>query len=263
MLYDWRRPVTPRSLALWFLSTADPTPLRAATLVDRAAIFDIDAPAVRVALGRLAREGLVRQVERGVYALGPQAEALHVKARAWAEVEQSVRPWRGDWIVTLVDHLGRTDRRRLLAREQALRLTGFKASASGLWVRPDNLRREQGALFDALRGLGLDAQALLLAGCRAQAADDAAFRGLWPVAEIEAGYRFWIAEMHESSARIENMSIAAAARESFLLGQSVIRAINSDPLLPQELIDGALRCEMIDAMKAYNAVALEYWRKMP
>ena len=32
-----------------------------------------------------------------------------------------------------------------------------------------------------------------------QAADDAAFRGLWPVAEIEAGYRFWIAEMRESS----------------------------------------------------------------
>ena len=263
MLHNWRRPVTPRSIALWFLSTADPEPLRAGTLIDRAAIFGIDAPAVRVALGRLMRDGLARQVERGVYAIGPEAAAVHAKARSWATVEQTVRPWRGQWLVAQTDHLGRTDRSRLQARERALRLTGFSVAPSGLWVRPDNLRRDSLALATGLRALGLDAGALLLTGCSAQPAEDAAFRALWPVAEFEAAYRYWLDEMHASMKRIAAAAVPDAARESYLLGQSVLRAINSDPLLPAELIDVGLRGEMVEAMKRYNALALRFWRTLP
>ena len=262
MLHDWRRPVTPRSIALWSLSTADPQPLRTATLIERAAIFGIDAPAVRVALGRLTRDGLARQVERGVYAIGPEAAAVHAKARSWAKVEQTIRPWRGRWVVVQTDHLGRTDRARLQARERALRLSGFSRAASGLWIRPDNLRMDGRALAAGLRALGLDAEALLLADCSAQPADDAAFRALWPVADLEAAYRYWLDEMRASTERIATAPIPDAARESYLLGQSVLRAINSDPLLPAELIDVGLRGEMVDAMKRYNALALRFWRTL-
>lgn len=263
MLHDWRRAVTPRSLALWLLSTLDPAPMRAGALIDRAAIFDIDAPAMRVALGRLTREGMARQVERGVYAIGPQAAALHTKARSWAKVEQGVRRWRGEWILILTHHLGRTDRPRLQARERALRLGGFAVTAAGAWVRPDNLRRTSASLMDELRGLGLDDGASMLVGCTAQAADDAAFRRLWPAAELEQGYRFWLTEMGESLDRIDGAPLAEATRESFLLGQSVIRAINSDPLLPAELVDTGLRRDMVEAMKRYNAVALRFWAQVP
>lgn len=263
MLHDWRRPVTPRSIALWFLSTADPEPLRAGTLIERAAIFGIDPAAVRVALGRLTRDELARQVDRGVYAIGPGAAAVHAKARSWARVEQTIRPWQGRWVVVQTDHLGRTDRSRLQARERALRLTGFAVASSGLWVRPDNLRRDSLALAVGLEALGLDAGALLLAGCAAQPADDAAFRALWPVAELEAAYRYWLDEMRTSTKRVTAAAIPDAARESYLLGQSVLRAINSDPLLPAELIDVGLRGEMVEAMKRYNTLALRFWRTLP
>lgn len=263
MLHDWRRAVTPRSLALWLLSTVDPAPMRAGALIDRAAIFGIDAPAMRVALGRLTREGMARQAERGVYAIGPRAAALHTKARSWAEVENGVRPWRGEWILILTHHLGRTDRPRLQARERALRLGGFAITAAGAWVRPDNLRRTSASLMGELQGLGLDDGASMLAGCTAQAADDAAFRCLWPAPELEQGYKFWLEQMDESTERISGAAITEAARESFLLGQSVIRAINSDPLLPAELVDTGLRRDMVEAMQHYNATALRFWAQVP
>ena len=262
MLHDWRAPVTPKSLALWFLSTAAPTPLRAGTLIDRACLFDIEPAAVRVALGRLVREGLADQVERGVYSLGPNAAALHVKARKWLQVEAGVRPWDGAWIIVLTHHLGRMDRPRLQAGERALRLTGFAEAESGAWVRPDNLRRETASLASELEGLGLDPRATIFAACVAQPADDARFRGLWSPDLLENGYRFWIGEMEASQARIAGMSVTTAARETFLLGQSVIRAINSDPLLPDELVDAELRRTLVNAMASYNGMALQYWNKI-
>lgn len=94
---------------------------------------------MRVALGRLLRDGMALLVARGVYALGRAAGAIHLKARGWGETEGRVRPWAGRWVTVLVDHLGRTDRRQVQARERALRLTGFAASPAGAWVRLDNL----------------------------------------------------------------------------------------------------------------------------
>lgn len=256
MLYDWRQPVSPRSLALWFLSTAAPAPLRTATLIERAAIFAIEPAAMRVALGRLVRERRAEQPERGVYVLGPAAHALHARARSWTRLEERARAWDGAWIVVLTHHLGRTDRSRLAARERALRLAGLAAAGPGMWVRPDNLAV---ALRQEALGLGLEEAAVVLSACRAAPEQDAAFRLLWSREALEAGYRFWLAEMAASTRRLTCAAAIDAARETYLLGQSVLRAINSDPLLPAELVDTALRGRMVDAMKRYNAMALEWW----
>ncbi|MEH3047331.1 hypothetical protein [Sphingomonas adhaesiva] len=256
MLYDWRQPVTPRSLALWFLSTAAPAPLRTATLIGRAAIFAIEPAAMRVALGRLVRERMAVQPERGVYALGPAAAALHVRARGWTRAEERVRAWDGAWVVVLTHHLGRTDRSRLTVRERALRLAGLAAAGPGVWVRPDNLTV---AVREEARGLGLEEQAIVMTACRAAPEQDAAFRALWPAAALETAYRYWLTEMAASTERLTNATAIDAARETYLLGQSVLRAINSDPMLPEELVDAALRARMVAAMKRYNAMALGWW----
>lgn len=49
VLQDWRAPVSARSLALGFLSTAH-SPMRVADLVRRADVMAIDGAAMRVAL---------------------------------------------------------------------------------------------------------------------------------------------------------------------------------------------------------------------
>ena len=58
------------------------------------------------------------------------------------------------------------------------------------------------------------------------------------------------------------MTIVEAARETLLLGQSVIRTINTDPLLPAEMVDAALRAEMIAAMQRYDTIGKGFWAKV-
>jgi phenylacetic acid degradation operon negative regulatory protein len=258
-LQTWRNLPSARALALGFLSTAR-SEMRVADLVRRADVVGLDGAAMRVALGRLCREGVVQQVERGLYAIGPAGAALDRRARGWADAASRVRDWNGRWVIVLADHLGRSDRRLVRRRERALTLFGFVATAAGAWVRPDNLAAPLADLVAQLQAIGLDADAVTLGD--AVALEDAAWRALWPVAAIETGYRFWIGEMEASLERIDMLATDAAARETLLLGQSVIRAINRDPLLPGALIDTALRDDMVAAMRRYDVAGKACWAKI-
>lgn len=253
VLQDWRLPLSGRALALGFLSTAR-QPMRVADLVRRGEVMGLDGAAMRVALGRLCREGVVAQPERGRYAIGPAGAALDRHARGWAESSQRVRPWTGRWVMVLADHLGRTDRRQVRLRERALALYGFR-HAPGAWVRPDNLAERD--LAAQMHAIGLDGDATIVSD--AARADDAAWRALWPVRQLERSYAFWIAEIAASLDRLGSLEREAAARETLLLGQAVIRAINRDPLLPAELVDVEARAAMVTAMLRYDAAGKACW----
>lgn len=245
---------------LAFLSAMPATPVAASMLIRRAALLEVDAPAIRMALARLAREGVIEQVERGIYAVGGRGAALDRIARGWREAEARVRPWDGRWLVASIAHLGRADRAGVRGRERALSLTGFVRAADGNWIRPDNLAAPFEEVAARLQMLGLEEDATLLAGATVLPRDDAAFRSLWPVRELEAGYRFWIKEMTSSEARVsDTRDNEATAREMLLLGQAVIRAINRDPLLPGEMIDVDLRARMVDAMRRYDEAGKRCW----
>lgn len=234
--------------------------MRVADLVRRAEVMKLDGAAMRVALGRSCRDGIVQQVERGLYAIGPAGAALDRRARGWAEAAERVRDWTGRWVVVLADHLGRSDRRQVRQRERALTLSGFAATPVGAWVRPDNLAAPLADLVEQLQAIGLEPGAIVLGD--AAALNDASWRDLWPVAAIEASYRFWIAEMEASLSRLDTLTRDAAARETLLLGQSVIRAINRDPLLPAALIDTQLRDGMVAAMRRYDAAGKVCWARI-
>jgi phenylacetic acid degradation operon negative regulatory protein len=236
--------------------------MRAAALGRRAAVLGVDAAAMRVALGRLVRERIVRSPARGSYAIGASGEAMNALARGWREGEARVRPWQGRWLVVAVDHLGRTDRRQVRLRERALRLGGFGRAESGAWVRADNLAAPFSDVATRLHAIGLDDGALLLGDAAALPADDTTFRTLWDRDAIEAGYRHWIAELAASEARLPRLDRDAAARETLLLGQAVIRAINLDPLLPDDLVDTALRAHMTEAMRHYDDLGRACWARI-
>ncbi len=256
---DWRQPPSASRVALGFLATAS-EPMRVAELVRRAEVMTIDRGAMRVALGRLTRDGVVRQVERGLYAIGPAGEALDRRARGWMQAAARVRTWNGRWTIVLADHLGRSDRRQVRRRERALTLYGFGRVPAGAWVRPDNLAEPWPDLLAQLHAVGLDADATAIGD--AAVLDDAGWRDLWPADTIEAGYRHWIAEMAASTARLPAMSDVAAARETLLLGQAVIRAINRDPMLPNGFIDTTLRDDLIAAMQRYDGAGKAYWARV-
>lgn len=258
-LEDWRAVPSARAIALGLLSTAR-SPMRVADLVRRAELIGVEGAAMRVALGRLCRDTIVTQVERGRYAIGPGGAVLDRRARSWAGAPQRMRDWHGRWLIIAADHLGRSDRRRVRERERALSLYGFAQAYAGLWVRPDNLVASLGDLVTQMQMVGLDQAAVAI--CDAQPLSDAAWRALWPVATIEHGYRHWIGEMTGSLSRLPDYTAEEAARETLLLGQSVIRAINRDPLLPDTMVDAALREAVVATMQRYDAAGKECWSRI-
>ena len=56
------------------------------------------------------------------------------------------------------------------------------------------------------------------------------------------------------------MDVADLACETLLVGRAVTRDILLDPLLPEALVNTALRREMIEAMRAYDRRGKAFWR---
>jgi phenylacetic acid degradation operon negative regulatory protein len=241
-------------------SVAEPR-LSAASLVAAAALLGIDPGAVRVAVARLVKQGILEQRERGIYHLGQRGGGLHRRVQAWAQVEDQLVRWDGRWLAVLTAHLGRSDKAGLRARERALRLRGFATARSGLAVRPANLAAHLPALRGELVELGLHPDALLV---RLDEADpDHPFDPavLWDVASLERGYADNCTRLAASTARLAELDVQSAARESLLVGRAVMRDILTDPLLPASMVDAAARRRMIDAMRAYDRLGKACWRR--
>lgn len=231
-----------------------------AGLIHAGALFGIEPATIRVAATRLLKEGLLESPERGVYAPGPKAQALTRRVQQWQDVAGKMVPWNGDWLVALTHPLGRRDRKQLRTRERALALFGYQAAEAGLWVRPANLARALPDHQQDLTGIGADETLPVLRVSGLAAPGMESWSGLWSAASLEQSYHAAIRAMTDSLARLDRLGPADAARETLLIGQAVIRAINFDPLLPPELGNQALFLEMAERMRAYNVRGQECWR---
>lgn len=252
--------LTARRLVLSLLNVAGRRPEPIAHLIAAGRLFDIEAGSMRMAVGRLTKEGLLVSEARGQYAIGPRAEALRTQIRSWESALQDTKPWAGDWLVVHTAHLGRTDRKQLRSRLRALKLSGFAESRSGLWVRPANLIATLDETRSRLTSIGLDDGALILLVTHVSREGAFEPQELWPTHDLEPLYRQAIEAMSDSSTRIASLPTSQAAKETLLVGQTVLQLINLDPLLPQEIVDRSLLEKMIGDMRVYNKLGRSCWR---
>ena len=257
------RPSTELNLSApeFVLSLLDSAPnveIRVASLVAAAAAFDIDSRAVRVALARLAKQGILNALERGVYRAGRRGHGVQQAVASWATAEATLKPWDGQWLAVYQGQLKRTDKTAVRARERALRMKGFQAIDAGLAVRPANLRADLANVHAELVDLGLDPDGRLLVIAEAQPGVE--FGSLWDREALEARYRQHLSAMAGSTAAIAKQDAVSAARETLLVGRAVTRDIVLDPLLPKQLVDTGLRQRMITAMKRYDRLGKRCWR---
>lgn len=251
---------TAKRLVLSLLSSPDMDMISARRCAQWGRLFGIDPTAMRVALGRLVKTGLLRSVSRGEYAIGERGRVLRQTARSWVLAEQRIGSWDGRWLLVHSAHLGRRDKRALKAREQSLALEGFAALHPGLWCRPANYVEAPDATRARLQALGLESDAVLLrADCLLGSSP--APEQLWPQVQLETQYRKLTRDMQTSMQRVGALAVDAMARETFLLGEAVIRQINSDPLLPESMIDSKARRKMHETMVAYDALGREVWTR--
>lgn len=254
--------VSARTLVLSLMSVRGRRRQALTYLTRAGAVFGIEPTAIRMAVTRLVREGLLESVDRGTYASGPVSAALTAEISEWRKMPDRTRPWEGGWIGVITNHLGRSDRKHLHARMRALRLYGFAQAEAGLWVRPDNLRLALPDLRDTLVSIGLQEDALLVTITDKAAPDRMNWCDLWSMDDLRTAYGSAIAAMQQSQERAARLPLDEAARETLLVGQSVIRTINLDPLLPAEIGDTALFRKMVTEMVAYDRFGHTFWSRI-
>ncbi len=249
-----------RELILTLMDSTTSDTLGASYFVAAGALFGMDPGSIRVALARLVRDGALVAVKRGRYGLGNRRGVLQTLVRNWGRAEAGLRPWTGGWLTVITAHQARADRTRLRGNERALKLLGFAAAATGLWVRPANLAKELDHVRNDLLDLGLNPESVC---ARVERFTPEGFLDpatLWDTDALNRRYQANLRRLAASRQRLDGMDPLAAARETLLLGREVTRDILLDPLLPDELVDGGARRRMIRAMRGYDRIGKKYWR---
>lgn len=246
-------------LILDLLAAHDEHRLSVAALCRAALIFGIREQNVRVALSRLGQQGKVTSTDRGCYALNPDSSSLLRDVENWLRREQQAADWNGRWLGVADGAVPRRHKVAWRRHQRALLLRGFRPLSAGVHLRPDNLVGGAAAVRGDLQGLGLAAPALVMAVSGLSRQDEQRARALWDCRALESDYRQLIRRLDRAHARLANLPVEAAARESLLLGRQAIRVILHDPLLPEELMGGGQRHRLIERMREYQVAARVIW----
>jgi phenylacetic acid degradation operon negative regulatory protein len=259
--YELPRGLTARALVLDFLSMRSPREISAAGVLAAGAALGFSAQNIRMALTRLVEQKAALNTGRGRYRLSASGETMRQEVRKWRQVGELTRPWSGDWIAVHDAIVPRSDRAALRRHEQAMRLRGLREFLPGLWIRPANLRDPIAELREQLRALGLHPSALVvgLSGLDATAGAKAA--SLWDTTAMLKSYQTLHESLIASRRRLDRMPVEAAAAESLTLGREVIRHINLDPLLPEQLMPQRPLRDLVRAMIEYDADGRRIWRQ--
>ena len=255
------RHLTARELVIDFLSNRYPREMSVQEIAGVGNALGFSEQSLRMALTRLVEQSVAANPGRGLYRLSPSGEAMRVEVRKWRNLDDLAKPWSGGWIGVFDAAIPRSDRAALRRHERAMRLRGFRELQAGLWVRPANLRDSVAELRDHLRALGLHPGALVVSLNDLDDEARAKATSLWDTAAMLASYRALADELIASKRKLERIPLDTAAAESMVLGRDVIRHINLDPVLPEELMPQRALSNLIRVMSDYDQNARQIWRR--
>ena len=255
------RHLTARELVIDFLSNRYPREMSVQEIAGVGNALGFSEQSLRMALTRLVEQSVAANPGRGLYRLSPSGEAMRDEVRKWRNLDDLAKPWSGGWIGVFDAAVPRSDRAALRRHERAMRLRGFRELQTGLWVRPANLRDSVAELREHLRALGLHPGALVVGLNDLDDEARAKATSLWDTAAMLARYRALADELIASKRKLERIPLDTAAAESMVLGRDVIRHINLDPVLPEELMPQRALSNLIRVMSDYDQNARQIWRR--
>ena len=250
------QPLAAKQVILELLRVA-PGPIAVGDLVTIGSWFDLDQNAVRVALARLKQRGVVQAAE-GKYTLDPASTGVSDWAESWRQGDDRLKPWHGAWLCALLPKgRGAADRR---SATKALQRYGYAPGLTNLWVRPANLRAQQEGLTESLARVGLPNDVVLF-----QATDfptdlsNSWQINLWPTQEITARLEQALQAVRASNTELKNPPSQETLLTAFRVGSHALRQLAQDPLLPDQICDGAPRRALTQAMLRYDERGRELW----
>lgn len=233
--------------------------LSVASLIRLLADLGVDEPAVRSAISRLKRRGILtarRHEGQAGYELS--AEALAILREGDARIFRRRRATLADgWLLAVFSVPEPERHRRHVLRSELTRL-GFGMAAPGVWIVPAH---PQDTTADVLRRLGLDAYADLFRADHLAFGDLAAkVRQWWDLDELQRQYRRFV-QVHEPVLErwqrlpADSVDRDRAAFADYMLALTDWRRLPYlDPGLPAELLpDGWIGSHAADVFFALRA----------
>jgi phenylacetic acid degradation operon negative regulatory protein len=218
--------------------------LSVAALIRLLAGLGVDEPAVRSAISRLKRRGMLesrRQDGSAGYQLSP--EALAILREGDARIFRRRRATLADgWLLAVFSVPESQRDRRHVLRSELTRL-GFGMVAPGVWIVPAHPRD---ATAETLRRLGLDSYADLFHADHLAFGDPAAkVRRWWDLDELERRYEAFIQAHEPALRRWEQRQVA---KQRLTVEQE--QAAKQGPAAPEQAFADYVR-------------ALTDWRRLP
>ena len=216
--------------------------LSVAALIRLLAELGVDEPAVRSAISRLKRRGILearRQDAAAGYQLSAEAQAILREGDARIFRRRRARPADG-WLLAVFSVPEAKRQRRHVLRSELTRL-GFGMVAPGVWIVPAH---PDDATAETLRRLGLDAYADLFHADHLAFGDPAdKIRRWWDLDELESRYEAFIQVYEPILARLTR-SGPDGGGEAFAQYVRVLTDWRQlpylDPGLPAELLPEGL-----------------------
>ena len=219
MTQEGKLPFTARSVLASALLGEEPPELPVSHLVHLAGLFGINENRARVALSRMATAGEVTTDGSGRYRLA--GRLLERQARQNESRQGASGPWKGEWRLVVVVAAGRSAEERT-ARRRRLALARLAEQREGFWLRPDNIELRPDPSHDP---------------------DLALYSGAPDVPPDELVTTLW--DLDGWAARAEALRAALGdltprgpgdLAPGFALSATVLRHLQADPLVPEELL---------------------------
>jgi phenylacetic acid degradation operon negative regulatory protein len=211
-------PFTARSVLASALLGMDPPQLPVAQLVRLTGLFGISPNRARVALSRMVAAGEATTDGEGIYRLA--GHLLDRRSRQSASRSGLTVPSSGQWQVAVITTAGSSAEVRL-SRRRALAFARLAELREGVWLRPDNLRTP----------------------IPVELVDDVVGMTARPADPLGLVWRLWDLATWSDGARhlIDQLALLPpdgpdALAPGFTLSAAVLRHLQGDPLLPEELL---------------------------
>jgi phenylacetic acid degradation operon negative regulatory protein len=251
--------INAKQLILNLMMAAGTQAVQIKQLIYACELFGVKSGTVRVNITRLVSEEKLMMTERGFYILGEKASSFSDTISEWRHAFDQITPWTGDWIVVYCGELGRTDRKRITDRERALKLSGFRPLNRDTFIRPNNLQGSMSGIQSRLMRLGMEPGALFSV-CSELSETENEITALWDTQSLNEQYQ----EMKEAlTTWLKNcatMPAQEAAIASFLLGDTAIKMIAFDPLLPAEWVNAAQRDAFFETLIQFDEQGHALWQ---
>ena len=223
------RPLSARSVLASALLGADQPRLSVGELVAMASLFGISDGAARTCLWRMVSNGELTTTE-GSYALAGHLldRRERVDEAAWTDDAAALR-WDGTWELAIVSLERRPAADRLELRKAAVALH-LAELREGVWIRPDNLDPQR---LPASRAV-LDQQCTHFHNAATDITADK-MRSLFSLDEWTADAKALTEAMNADLKPNKPADSTESIRYEFALSIAVVRHLQLDPMLPEEL----------------------------